>query len=177
MDVVELDEPFPFALVERSTSKPHVGEIIHDMLIDLGVQKRGSDADPYQFEKGFMWERLLSMALPGTAVRIGEIELDGIVMSPDGIGYRDDLGESVVEEYKCTAKREDNCDPSDNVGWMMQTKAYCKGMGLTSVIFRILSINKPWCPVPKVYLVTFSQGELDANWSAIVAYAKDRGLI
>lgn len=177
MNCIKLDEDFPFALVERSTDKPHVGEIIHDMLIDLGVYKRSSGADPYQFEKGFMWERMLSLALPGCAVRPGEIELDGIVMSPDGIGYDESIRESVVEEYKCTAKRADNCDPSDNIGWMMQTKAYCKGMGLTSVVFRILSIGRPWEPIPLTYLITFTQDELDQNWNAIVAYAKHRGLV
>lgn len=180
MEIVELSEPFPLTLVERSTDKPHVGEIIHDMLIDLGIQKRGADADPYQFEKGFMWERLLSMALPNIAMRPGEIELDGIILSPDGIGFSEWTQETVVEEYKCTAKSSNN-NPADNVGWMMQIKAYCKGMGVSRAVMRILYLNGDYSrersPIPKTFLLTFDQDELDANWSAIVAYAKDRNLI
>jgi len=180
MEIVELSEEFPLTLVERSTDRPHVSEIIHDMLIDMGIEKRGSGSNPYQFEKGFMWERLLSLALPDLGVRPGELEVDGIVLSPDGIGYCEQTQESVVEEYKCTA-RSSNGNPANNTRWMMQLKAYCRAVGVEKAIMRILYLNGDYKrerdPVPKVYLVTFTQDELDENWNAIVAYARDRGVI
>lgn len=180
MEIVELQESFPLTLVERSTNKPHVSEIIHDMLIDLGIEKRGAAPNPYQFEKGYVWERLLSIALPNRAVRPGELELDGIVLSPDGIGFCDWIQESVVEEYKCTA-RSSKGNPTNNVGWMMQLKAYCKGVGVLSAVMRILYLNGDYgrerAPIPGTYLITFTQEELDKNWNAIVNYARSRGLI
>lgn len=180
MEILELSEKFPLTLVERSVDKPHVGEIIHDMLIDLGISKRGDEPNPYQFEKGFVWERLLSMALPNLGVRPGELEVDGIILSPDGIGYCDWVQESVVEEYKCTA-RSSSGNPADNVGWMMQLKAYCRGVGVLNAVMRILYLNGDYKrdrnPTPRTYLITFTQEEIDTNWNSIVAYAKDRGLI
>ena len=180
MEIIELQESFPLTLVERSANKPHVGEIIHDMLIDLGIGKRNDEPNPYQFEKGFVWERLLSMAMPNAAVRPGELEMDGIILSPDGIGFCEWIQESVVEEYKCTA-RSSNGNPADNAGWMMQVKAYCMGVGVTSAVMRILYLNGDYKrernPIPRTYLITFQQQELEENWVAIVAYARDRGLI
>ena len=180
MEIIELNEPFPLTLVERSHDKPHVADIIHGMLIDLGIQKRGGGSNPYQFEKGYMWERLLSMALPNAAVRPGEIELDGIILSPDGIGWSEWIQEDVVEEYKCTA-RSSNGNPANNTGWMMQVKAYCKGIGTLSAVMRILYLNGDYGrdrnPTPKTFLIMFTQEEIDESWNAIVAYARDRGLI
>jgi len=180
MEIIELSEPFPLTVTERSTDKPHVGEIIHRMLIDLGVEKRFDEPNPYQFEKGFVWERLLSMALPNVAERPGEIEQDGIICSPDGIGYSDWVQDTVVEEYKCTA-RSSSHNPGNNVGWMMQIKAYCKAVGVTNVVMRILHLNGDYKtdrnPTPKTYLIQFTQGEIDTNWNAILNYARDRGLV
>ena len=180
MEILELQEEFPLTLVERSHDRPHVGEIIHDMLIDLGIGKRFDTDNPYQFEKGFVWERLLSMALPIRVERPGEIMLDGVILSPDGVAFNEWIQESVVEEYKCTA-RSSKSNPADNVGWMMQIKAYCKGVGVTNAVMRILHLNGDWkenrAPMPKTYLFRFGQDELDENWNAIVAYAKDRGLV
>ncbi len=180
VEIVELNEEFPLTLVERSTDRPHVGEIIHDMLIDLGIGKRFNTDNPYQFEKGFMWERLLSMALPIRVERPGEIVLDGIILTPDGVGFNNQIQESVVEEYKCTA-RSSNGNPADNVGWMMQVKAYCWALGLRHAIMRALYLAGNYgnerSPIPKTYLITFTGEELELNWRAIVMYAKSRGLV
>jgi hypothetical protein len=106
--------------------------------------------------------------------------MDGIILTPDGIGFNDWVGEPVVEEYKCTA-RSCNNDPAENTGWMMQVKAYCRVMGFRHAVMRVLYLNGDYRsnrdPTPKTYLLTFTDTELDENWAAIVAYAKDRGLI
>jgi len=180
MNLVELEADFPLTGSDgRSTDKPHVGEIIHRMLVDLGVERRSDAPDPYQFEKGFIWERVLSQAAVA-AERPGEMELDGILLSPDGVGYDAALGEAVVEEYKCTA-RSSTLEPTDVVAWMMQTKAYCKAVGTRFCVFRILHLNGDYrsvrTPTPRTWRVEFTQAEVDANWDAIVRYARERGLL
>ena len=127
-----------------------------------------------QFEKGYLWEVALSRAFgEKAAVRIGEIELDGIAMSPDGY-TRDSDEEKVIEEYKCTALSSTN-PPSDNWKWMMQVKGYCKALGALKCIFRILyhvDIMRHPESAYGVFLLTFTQGELDENWEAVLNHAK-----
>ena len=180
MEIIELNELFPLTIVERSTDKPHVSNIIYRMLVDLGIRKRSSEPNPYEFEKGYVWERLLSLALPNVAERPGEIEQDGIICSPDGIGYSDWIQDTVVEEYKCTKTSSRN-NPADNVGWMMQVKAYCKAICVTNAVMRILYLDGDYRENRKVtlktFLLKFTQDDIDANWNAILNYARERGLV
>jgi len=123
------------------------------------------DATRMQFEKGWLWEVALSRAFGEKAAkRPGELELDGIVGSPDGV-----TDDGVIEEYKCTAKSS-NTSPTDMWRWMMQVKGYCKMAGTTKCVFRILHLS--FVPVYKVWELTFTQRELDENWEAILNQVK-----
>ncbi len=66
----------------------HLSDVIHDMDVTL-LKTQETDIDErtlFQFEKGYLWEVALSRAFAEkAAVRPGEIELDGIIMSPDGV--------------------------------------------------------------------------------------------
>ncbi|MEA3349626.1 MAG: hypothetical protein U9Q82_03285 [Chloroflexota bacterium] len=127
-----------------------------------------SDETRMQFEKGWLWEEALSLAFgQKAAVRPGEVELDGIAGSPDGIDT--DGNELIVEEYKCTAARSSK-SPADMWRWMMQVKGYCKMMGAVKCVFRVLHLE--FVPVYKVWELTFTQGELDENWEAVMNQAK-----
>jgi len=122
-----------------------------------------------QWEKGYLWEVSLSKAFAEkVAIRIGELSLDGISMSPDGVSYDDDKG-FVVEEYKCTAMSPDK-SPAEVVRWMMQVKGYCKAVGTTKCVFRILHLA--FVPVYKVWEITFTRQEIDENWEAITNHAR-----
>ncbi len=126
------------------------------------------------FEKGYLWEAALSQAFAEKAAyRPGEITLDGVIVSPDGVSYGDG-GWLVVEEYKCTACS--SAHPiTDNWKWMMQVKGYCKAVRAFKCIFRILyhvDILRHPETAYGVFLLTFTQGELDENWEAVVNHAK-----
>jgi len=174
MRVRELKEEFPWTTEQtgkRSTGKPHVTGLIR--MMEVGIQetsgKELSDATRMQFEKGWLWEATLSMAFgEKAAYRPGEIELDGIVGSPDGMSI-DDRGECFVEEYKCTAYSSDK-PITEHWRWMAQVKAYCKMVGATKCVFRVLHLS--FVPVYKVWELVFSQRELDENWEALVNQAK-----
>jgi len=127
-----------------------------------------TDEDRMQFEKGWLWETTLSKAFAEkAAIRIGEIECDGITCSPDGVAYND-AGELVVEEYKCTSFSVDKT-PADVWKWMCQVKGYCKALNTTKCVFRVLHMM--FVPVYKVWEIEFTQGEIDENWAAILAQA------
>jgi hypothetical protein len=133
-----------------------------------GLRGEVDDASRMQFEKGWLWEEALSLAFGlKSPVRVGEVELDGIVGSPDGI--RHDGDEWVVEEYKCTAASSSK-SPADMWRWMMQVKGYCKMVGAAKCVFRVLHLE--FVPVYKVWELVFTQRELDENWEAIVNQAR-----
>jgi len=163
-----LDEPFP--LLDGPPRSPglHLTNIIKDMLPD-----RSTDNELWK-EPGFIWVVLLSLAfgqrMPN---RPGEITLDGIAMSPDGM----DWDAWVVHEYKCTWKSVRK-EPMDDAYYMMQAMGYCKGLGAKTVVMRMLYLMGDYRgsgPQYKVYEIVFSERELEENWEAILNHAKFRG--
>ncbi len=131
----------------------------------------------FQFEKGYLWEVALSRAFAEKAAhRPSEVELDGIIMSPDGTTYK--YGNELVgEEYKCTALSSSK-SPADNWRWMMQVKGYCKALGTTKCIFRILHhMDIMWHPETcyGVWEMVFTRAELDENWESVLNHAKVMG--
>jgi hypothetical protein len=178
----ELKEEFPWTTAQSQSRSNglHLTGVIHAM--EGGLRGEVDDASRMQFEKGWLWEEALSLAFGlKSPVRVGEVELDGIVGSPDGVigthlidvrkqnGDRTFYGVDAVEEYKCTAISSSK-SPADMWRWMMQVKGYCKMVGAVKCVFRVLHLE--FVPVYKVWELTFTQGELDENWEAIVNQAK-----
>ena len=159
----------------------HLSDVIQDMAVTLlKTQERDIDGDAlFQFEKGYLWERVLSRAFGEKGVyKPDELEVDGIILSPDAmkvvIRSPGDSGEVVVEEYKCTAISS-NKSPADDWKWIMQVKGYCKALGATKCIFRVLHhMDIMWHPGEcyRVWELVFTQGELDENWESVLNHAK-----
>jgi hypothetical protein len=176
---------FPKRKVENSpirTEGLHLTDIIRSIMDDSGMLKTvsGNSWKPAQLsmagEVGFMWEELLSSALKDRLPsRIGEIELGGITMSPDGLGVEENS--LFLFEYKAvwaSSRRS----PMDNWKWMSQIKGYCKGLGVTLVKMYILYLNGDWKgggPEYKGYLVEFTPLEVEENWFMLVNHAKSKG--
>lgn len=158
--------------MSQRTPGLHLSDVIKALAGGMNESNEGeayNEATRMQFEKGWLWEDTLSTAYrERMATRVDELEYDGIVCSPDGLSF-DDAGNPVVEEYKCTsanpAKR-----PTDNWRWMMQAKGYCKVTGAVKCVFRVLHLM--YVPVYRVWEITFTQGEIEENWSAIRAQAE-----
>jgi len=133
------------------------------------------EATMMQFEKGYLWEVALSRAFgEKVARRPNEIELEGIRMSPDGIAYDEEGLPWILEEYKCTAVSSSK-SPADNWRWMMQVKGYCRALGTTKCIFRILHhMDIMWHPETcyGVWEMVFTRAELDENWESVLNHAK-----
>ena len=193
MRIKKLKEEFPWTTEQTESRSPglHLSDIIHDMDKTLMLTNSyGWDKDEVRdhrnlnFEKGYLWEVALSRAFGEKAAhRPGEIELDGVLMSPDGTKYIESgeftekecpIEELLLEEYKCTALSSEK-SPADNWKWMMQVKGYCKALGATKCIFRILyhvDIMRHPGSAYGVFLLTFTQGELDENWEAVLNHKR-----
>jgi hypothetical protein len=136
-----------------------------------------SDMPWARFELGFTFERLLEMAFASRHTPIfrpGEIELDGITMSPDGIdpdGYW-------LEEYKVTwMTTADIPEGGKCWQWLVQMKAYCHALGTVNGRLRVLCVNG-WGDKNPVYLpfeIQFTEQELRDNWRMIVGEARSKG--
>ena len=181
MICTRLEEEFPYsAAIERSPG-PHLMDIVKDMARELfAAGNKYVDApDLLQFEKGYVWERVLSRAFgDGLAERVGEIECDGIACSPDGVSVDGD-GNLVVEEYKCTAMSS-NKTPEDIWRWKMQAAGYCHAVGATVAIFRVFNIQgdyKNFMPTYNVWRLEFTEAEVEDTWQSITAHARHMGVI
>lgn len=189
MNIVELKEvEVGFDLFPRRKEEDdpvrskglHLTDIIHSIMVDSGmsVTTSGNGWAPDQLnmaaEVGFMWEEILSNVLKDRLpCRIGEIQLDGISMSPDGLEMGED-GEMVLSEYKAKWASSKH-SPADNFKWMSQIMGYCKGLGITKVRMYILYLNGDWKPPQpqfKSYQIEFTQLEVDENWEMILNHAR-----
>jgi len=131
---------------------------------------------------GMAWEDWISQQYPEMLYHIGELELDGIAGSPDGITMFPDLpaykglGEACVEEIKLTWKsgRQPIEDPKFWM-WLCQIKAYCKMLPCLCARLHVTFVRADYSKGPdapaclyRVYCLQFSQAELDQNWDMLL---------
>ena len=181
MKITTLDEPFPFSEpIERSPGL-HVSDVIRSILVDLGrLEKKDTftESDMITMERGFVWEQMLSMAWGQLiGARIGEVECEGIALSPDGISF--DPDGPIIDEYKCTLKSAKS-PPEDNMAWMMQIKAYCYACECLKArlwVWYMKGEYKPPFHVFRVYGLEFTERELVENWTMIINQAKAKGML
>lgn len=177
MDYVDLDTQFPLTGPgDRTLDRLHLSTIYNDLDRTLFPKTTNADiTNQLWAEVGFMWETLLSKTLAEhCSARPGEIELDGVVGSPDG--YDQDTG--VLDEYKATWKSIKNAHPKDIWKWLVQVKGYCKMLGTTIVRFHVFYVMGDYRgsgPLYRSYLFSFTQREVDENWDMLINHAKSKG--
>lgn len=145
-----------------------------DYYIPAGV--RSMDLAAYnRITIGLAFEMWMALAYPHIYDHLGECELDGILMTPDGLEYLDATEDIVVHEYKCTWKTSRH-PIEKHVLWLMQIKAYCKVMKTLFAKIHIMYVNGNYKydatggPCFRVLALSFTQKEIDANWAMIVNY-------
>lgn len=192
MKAFTVDTPYPpiGSGVPRSVDKLHLSDVISYIMYHMGKgYKAGTwnaDIDLTR-DVGFLWERVLEMAYADRmAERIGEVELDGIIGSPDGYGYDKDIydlnnniiwvgnNDLILEEYKATWKSSKNV-PTDNFRYMLQIKSYCQMLHLQTCVMHIIYLMgdyKGGGPQYRLCRIEFDQAELDSNWRVITDHAR-----
>ncbi len=156
----------------------HLSDIISDLLEKSGLGYKGKGFVDMQLtaEIGLLWEDVLAYVMGEKyAESPGEIEKDGIIMTPDGVGP-DPVGlvPIVVEEYKATWKST-RTHPNEVVRYMMQVKGYCQAVETNTAImhvFYIVGDYKGSGPMYRRCRLTFTDKELWENWEMIRKHAK-----
>jgi hypothetical protein len=152
----------------------HVSQVLRYIRENLGQKSDFDEAELGRFALvGRLWEAQLAeaMFLPPRYERIGEIERDGIIGSPDCY----DFDEQAVGEFKVTW-RSARRDIAEFVDYWRQIKAYCHMLDTQRAflcVFYICGIWNPPVPICRRYDVTFSQLELEENWRMILNNAKE----
>jgi hypothetical protein len=183
MECLEIEEEFnpKGSGVDRTsahdTGKIHLSDIAKYIEYKMDYAQRTKGSADWNMnlagEVGFLWEDLLSYVFGMKyAVRIGEVELDGIVGSPDGLSSNDPLGKELLvnEEYKATW-RSIKKKPTDIWYWETQFKSYCHMLGVTVTVARVLYLMgdyKGSGPLYKVFRMEFTPFELRENWKMIL---------
>ena len=175
----------------------HVSELIQSIAINTGKLKtKNNKLDhgarfnldkvideenfPLPMAIGCSVEDYLSRQYPKMLYHIGEMELDDIYMSPDGVTIPDDgsfdfsLGSGIVEEIKTTWKSARKPIEAQWT-WLAQVKSYCKALPTLCARLHVVYINGDYDynrpgPPPQyiIYSLQFTQEELDDNWQMIL---------
>lgn len=108
----------------------------------------------------------------------GEMEVDGIYMSPDGESIATvfmDKAISVIHECKATYKSTKTVgDLTKQWMWLAQIMAYCKGANTTTAMLHVLFLcgdyKFPITPQLRCWKIEFTQDEIDTNWELLRNY-------
>ncbi len=184
MIITPIDEQF----VPKGSGLPrseglHISDVLWDILCILERNPAGCTWDmDLTREPGFIWEEALSRSFAARnapVFRPKELRVDGIYMSPDGIGPDPaEVLPLVLEEYKCTWKGMLKHKIEHNWYWLQQSKCYCYGLGLTVVVFRILYLMGDYRgsgPQYRVIRIEWTQTEIEETWAMVLDHAKERG--
>jgi hypothetical protein len=189
LDITSHYTPFGSGL-SRPTGT-HLTSIIRSLQTKLGIAKTAPGWEMNVCaDIGFLWEDALSRAyrdkrvigwVPGDGV-VGDIyrpwpmEVDGVWMSPDGIGP-DPLGKVAYadHEYKCTW-RSVLREPLGDFYWKCQFQSYARGMETTITILHVMYLMGDYRgsgPMHRVYRMRWTTEEMEKTWGMILRHKKE----
>jgi hypothetical protein len=161
----------------NDTGKLHLSDIAKfiEYKMQFGPKNKVSWNMVAAAEAGFLWEDFMSLVEGSRyAARIGEVEKDNIVGSPDGIDADDPFWGTPLYnvEYKATW-RSVKKEPPDIWYWMTQFKSYCYMLGVDVTVVKVLYLNGDYRgsgPIPMVFGMRFTDKELLENWRMILSH-------
>jgi len=143
---------------------------------------------------GMAWDEWYLPNLGYVVPHPGEMELDGIYLTPDGESLdmirveRQNHHVVAIHETKLTSKSTKTVgDLSSQWMWLCQIKAYCKAAGTRLAFLHVLFLCGDYkFPItPQIgplkdqmtaWRLEFTQEELDENWDIITGYVRHRQL-
>jgi hypothetical protein len=137
----------------------------------------------YRVMMGLAFEDWLGPQLDINYHSIGELALNGIIGTPDGLSFDPITGVPTLHELKLTWKssRSDRETPSQRLArefmWLSQCKAYCMQASCPDLLVTNAHLHVYWVngnykgsgPEYRRYSLDFSPQELAANWRLIRA--------
>jgi hypothetical protein len=172
--------PFGLELEHDDTRSPglHLTQITSAIALKTGaLDKRFENRDinsdvsgKYKVAAGLAWEEWIHKRHPEMLYHPGEVILNGIAMTTDGISFMDNKKHR-VHEFKFTWKSMNrDKDLSGEWMWMAQTMAYCLAWETNRARWHLFWTNGDYRdsgPQYKLYDIEFTGRELRENWQAI----------
>jgi len=176
-------ESLAFDASPERTPGLHLSTILKSISVELDPKRfnTGKPMDMKKIESGFTFERVLEIAFQSRRegiFRPGEIEKDGILMSPDGIDPEDWR----LEEFKCTWMSDFDAPGHQKFAhWFWQMRGYCYALETTRARLRALFVNgsyrEGYSPTYHVWDIEFSERELIENWAMVMNHARAKGML
>lgn len=175
-----LPEEFSMDTHERSPGL-HLSDILNSMMAATGKNTDIGWDDAATFAAGFFWERVLRYVLLQARYEqkhltpCGELEMDGVFITPDVMDVKD----WVHEENKLTWKSSNN-DPHSYYRYWWQVKAGCRVLETTKARLRVYHVNGDYRgsgPQWKNWEAEFTEQEIEENWSMVLNHARNEGML
>lgn len=157
-------------------------------LVEVGGDGFWESLDPVsqlRMSMGLAWEEWYAKQLDDVTFHPGEMEADGIYMTPDGESIEFIYVENrrhfipVVHEIKLTYKSVNTVaglEGEKNWLWRSQILCYCKAMhtniAYIHVLFPCGDYSFPIQPQLRCWRIEFSWVEIQQNWDAVLAYVQ-----
>ncbi len=182
LEWTDLDKRVPKTKATRGerTSGIHLSGIIRPTLEIAGYLDvfDKSEEMPLVVMLGMFFEEGIVTLYPDMIWQPGEVKMDGIVGSPDGLTQGPPLQ---LEEFKFTIKsqytRQGEAILHEKL-WIWQLSGYCHMMGLTQARLHVFwsrgDYREKWFPVYYTYLISFTEEELSRFWKNVIL--KNKGL-
>jgi hypothetical protein len=173
----------------------HVTDLVKLVMAGIDPAKAKEDYDPTDSQNwqamGLLWEEVLTNLYaarnlhPGVQNytylgRTGEVQMAGVVGSPDGFGMDPDGLCGVESKLTWKSRRGFSLDAPKFIAWKFQILAYGHMAGLTRYYLPVFWVNGTYDRyVPELveYKVDFTQRECEENWTMLVNTGKRHGLL
>ncbi len=162
-----------FSSMVRS-SGIHLSGIIKPTLQAAGLMDKYDEVDemPLAVMLGTFFEEGIVTLYPDMIWQPGEITLDGIAGSPDGLTEGPPLQ---LEEFKFTMKSQYTHQGEDILKekrWIWQISGYCHMMGITQARLHVFwsrgDYRERWGPIYSIYTIGFTEEELARFWRNVI---------
>ena len=167
-----LAAPDGFVAQAPRSAGVHMSGILKPLAIaakQLKSYEQDEEEYPLMWALGVAWEEFVASLYPTMHYQPGEVTVDEIHMTCDGLNYLPAFDVECVEECKSTY--ESSAKP---ISWMkmMQGKAYCYGYGPRVVRWHSCHLRgdyKNWKPSYWRRTIQFTDKEVESCWKMMVA--------
>jgi hypothetical protein len=168
----------------------HVSDVLRYVAIKhkTYTEEDRDDDMPLRVLLGLAFEEAAARLYAGMIWQPGQVEVDGVTGSPDGLSVLDEGG--AVDEFKYTGKSQrvkgGNADELKDIRtewmWMQQGMSYCNLLRRSKKVFAGMKLCRfhicwkygNYCfPLTETYvryLIEFTEPELAGNWAMLQAY-------
>jgi hypothetical protein len=165
-------------------------DIIKSLAADIGKSKGRGDISEDDLNHyatvGWLFEHVFDMAFARamsaderSIVSPGEVELNGVVGTPDRIRVEED-GSLTVIDTKARWMAARKFDELETYFWqeIFQVRSYCKMVGSTTAELHVIFVGGNWrppTPIIKGVRMEFTEREIDEGWQSILGQARRKG--